>query len=110
MSVEHAKSAHGPVDYTALFEKLSSRRRRLLRLGLVRQEDWTRLPTEGIYQIVISEVLETGSAHPLVHGGSRAFAVAAVLDLGLRMLESPWGRQGMFPFIPPTALPGLTRF
>ncbi|KAM7205509.1 hypothetical protein V8F20_003093 [Naviculisporaceae sp. PSN 640] len=95
MSVEHAQSAHGPVDFAALFKKLSSRQRRLLRLGLVRSKDWTQLPTEGIYQIVISEILETGSAHALVHGGSRAFAVTAVLDLGLRMLESPRGRQAL---------------
>lgn len=53
-----------------------------------------QLPTEGIYQIVISEVLETGSTRPLVPGDSRTFTVAAVLDLGLRMLESPRGRQG----------------
>ncbi|KAK4216999.1 hypothetical protein QBC37DRAFT_309090 [Rhypophila decipiens] len=95
MSVEHAKSAHGSVDTAALSENLSSKKQRLLRWGLVREKDWTQLPTEGIYQIAISEVLETGSAHPLVHGGSRAFAVTAVLDLGLRMLESPRGRQAL---------------
>ncbi|KAM7199316.1 hypothetical protein V8F33_004564 [Rhypophila sp. PSN 637] len=95
MSVEHAKSAHGSVDTAALSENLSSKQQRLLRWGLVREKDWAQLPTEGIYQIVISEVLETGSAHTLIHGGSRAFAVAAVLDLGLRMLESPRGRQAL---------------
>ncbi|KAK3329793.1 hypothetical protein B0H66DRAFT_38201 [Apodospora peruviana] len=95
ISVEQANLSHGPVDSVVLSEKLSKRQRGLLRLGLVRSHDWTELPIEGIYQIVISEVLETGSAHALVHGGSRAFAVTAVLDLGLRMLESPRGRTAL---------------
>lgn len=95
MSIDHAEAAYGPVDLTALSKNLSTKQRALLRIGLVRSDEWTKLPTAGIYQIVISEVLETGSSHPLVHGGSRAFAVTAVLDLGLRMLESPRGKQGM---------------
>lgn len=101
MSIEHAESAHEPVDPTVLSKNLSPKQRKLLRLGLVRPEECTQLPTEGIYHIIISEVLETGSSHPLIHGGSRAFAVTAVLDLGLRMLDSPRGREGIPPPLSP---------
>ncbi|KAJ4296156.1 hypothetical protein N0V88_004860 [Collariella sp. IMI 366227] len=51
--------------------------------------------TEGLYQIVISEVLINGGVYPLERGGGRAFAVSSVLDLGLRMLESHRGRNAL---------------
>lgn len=63
-------------------------------MGLVRSEQWKGLPTEGLYQVVLFEVLDDGSTHPLEHGGGRAFTVASVLDLGLRMVESRRGRDG----------------
>jgi len=66
-------------------------------MGLVKSEQWRRLPAEGLYQIVISEVLDNGKTYPLDRSGGRAFSVTSVLDLGLRMMESERGRTGTFP-------------
>lgn len=94
MSVERAQQSYGPVNKAALSTRLSKPERGLLRMGLVKSEQWKQLPTEGIYQIVILEVLDDGQTYPLERGGGKAFAVTAVLDLGLRMLESSRGRDG----------------
>lgn len=94
MSLERAHRSYGPVDEKALSNRMSKSERGLLRMGLVKSEQWKQLPTEGLYQVVISEVLDDGAAHALERGGGRAFAVTAVLDLGLRMLESDRGRDG----------------
>ncbi|KAK4116533.1 hypothetical protein N656DRAFT_256571 [Canariomyces notabilis] len=95
MSVERAHRSYGPVDKEALSSQLSKSERRLLRLGLVKSERWRQLPTEGLYQVVILEVLDDGRPYPLKRGGGRAFAVASVLDLGLRMLECSQGREAL---------------
>ncbi|KXX74095.1 hypothetical protein MMYC01_208906 [Madurella mycetomatis] len=95
MSVERAQQSYGPVNKTALSTRLSKPERGLLRMGLVKSEQWKQLPTEGIYQIVILEVLDDGQTYPLERGGGKAFAVTAVLDLGLRMLESSRGRDAL---------------
>lgn len=94
MSVDRAYQSYGPVNKEALSRQLSRSERGLLRLGLVKPEQWRQQPTEALYQVVISEVLDDGQTQHLERGGGRAFAVAAVLDLGLRMLESPRGRDG----------------
>lgn len=94
MTVERAHRSYGPVDRESLSGKLTRSERGLLRMGLVKSEQWKQLPTEGLYQVVISEVLDDGTTRPLERGGGRAFAVTAVLDLGLRMLESSRGRDG----------------
>lgn len=65
-------------------------------MGLVKSEQWKQLPTEGLYQVAISEVLDGGTMRALERGGGRALAVTAVLDLGLRMMESDRGRDGRF--------------
>jgi hypothetical protein len=96
MSLERAHRSYGPVNTEALSGRLPKSERGLLRMGLVRSEQWRQLPTEGLYQLVISEVRDDGRTYPLERGGGRAFAVASVLDLGLRMLESERGRAGMF--------------
>ncbi|KAL2128301.1 hypothetical protein VTI74DRAFT_9365 [Chaetomium olivicolor] len=95
ISVERAHRSYGPVDTEALSGRLSASEKALLRMGVVKSEQWRQLPTDGLYQIVISEVLDDGRAHPLERGGGRAFAVTAVLDLGLRMLESVRGRGAL---------------
>jgi hypothetical protein len=100
MSVERAHRSYGPVNKEVLSGRLSKSERGLLRMGLVRSEQWRRLPTEGLYQLVVSEVLDDGRTYPLERGGGRAFAVASVLDLGLRMLESERGRAGMYLKLP----------
>ena len=92
--VEEAHRAYGPVDKQALSGGLSKSERGMLRIGLGRSEQWRRLPAEGLFQIVISEVLDSGATLPLERDGGRAFAVTSVLDLGLRMLESERGRDG----------------
>jgi hypothetical protein len=96
MTVERAHRSYGPVDKEALAGRLLSKpvERGMLRMGLVKSEQWRQLPTEGLYQVVISEVLDDGGTYPLERGGGRAFAVTCVLDLGLRMLESARGRDG----------------
>ncbi|KAL2019799.1 hypothetical protein VTK56DRAFT_9150 [Thermocarpiscus australiensis] len=95
MSAERAHQSYGPVDCGAPSSRLSKSERGLLRMGLVKSEQWRQLPAEGLYQIVISEVREDGAIYPLERGGGRAFAVAAVLDLGLRMLESDRGQEAL---------------
>ncbi|KAL2193765.1 hypothetical protein P885DRAFT_44533 [Corynascus similis CBS 632.67] len=95
MSVEHAHRSYGPVDREALHSRLSKSERGLLRMGLVKSEQWRRLPAEGLYQIVISEVLDNGKTYPLDRSGGRAFSVTSVLDLGLRMMESERGRTAL---------------
>ncbi|KAL2166881.1 hypothetical protein VTG60DRAFT_2060 [Thermothelomyces hinnuleus] len=95
MSVEHAHRTYGPVDREALHSRLSKSERGLLRMGLVKSEQWRRLPAEGLYQIVISEVLDNGKTYPLERNGARAFSVTSVLDLGLRMMESDRGRTAL---------------
>ncbi|KAL1837259.1 hypothetical protein VTJ49DRAFT_4083 [Mycothermus thermophilus] len=93
--VEDAHRSYGPVDKQALAGRLPRAERGILRMGLVKPEQWRQMPTEGIYQLAITEVLDTGATVPLDRAGGRAFAVASVLDLGLRMLESERGRQGL---------------
>ncbi|EAQ92881.1 predicted protein [Chaetomium globosum CBS 148.51] len=95
MSVEHAHRAYGPVDKEALSGRLSKSERGLLRVGLVRSEQWRQLPTEGLYQVIISEVLDNGLTYPLERSGGRAFTVTSVLDLGLRMMEGERGRTAL---------------
>ncbi|KAK3310709.1 uncharacterized protein B0T15DRAFT_46639 [Chaetomium strumarium] len=95
MTVERAHRSYGPVDKEALAGRLSKSERGMLRMGLVKSEQWRQLPTEGLYQVVISEVLDDGATYPLERGGGRAFAVTCVLDLGLRMLESARGRSAL---------------
>ncbi|KAH6854170.1 hypothetical protein B0I37DRAFT_305038 [Chaetomium sp. MPI-CAGE-AT-0009] len=95
MSVEHAHRSYGPVNREALSGRLSKSERGLLRVGLVKEEQWKRLPTEGIYQIIISEVLDNGMTYPLERSGGRAFTVTSVLDLGLRMMEGERGRTAL---------------
>lgn len=105
MSVERAHRSYGPVNKDTLVGRLSKSERGMLRTGLVKSEQWTQLPTEGLYQVLISEVLDDGRTYPLERGAARAFTVTAVLDLGLRMLESPRGRDGKsLLLITPTAL------
>lgn len=94
MSVEHAHRTYGPVNMETLHGRLSKSERGMLRMGLVKSEQWRRLPAEGLYQVIISEVLDNGKTYPLEHNGGRAFSVASVLDLGLRMMESERGRTG----------------
>ena len=94
MYVERAHRSYGAVDKEALTGRLSKSERAMLRMGLVKSEQWRQLPTEGLYQIIISEVLDNGVTYPLERSGGRAFAVTSVLDLGLRMLESARGRGG----------------
>ncbi|KAK0728952.1 hypothetical protein B0T21DRAFT_292075 [Apiosordaria backusii] len=50
---------------------------------------------DGLYGVCISELLDNGTTIPLEQGGGRAWVVSAVLDLGLRMLESPRGREAL---------------
>ncbi|KAH6619484.1 hypothetical protein B0J18DRAFT_370558 [Chaetomium sp. MPI-SDFR-AT-0129] len=96
ISTDHAHRSFGPVDRAALAEKLPSRAERgLLRMGLVRSDRWKQMPAEGLYQLVISEVLDNGLTYPLERSGGRAFAVTSVLDLGLRMMESERGKQAL---------------
>ncbi|KAL2261704.1 hypothetical protein VTK26DRAFT_3577 [Humicola hyalothermophila] len=95
MTVEHAHRSYGPVDKGTLSSKLTRSERGLLRMGLVNSEQWKQVPTEGLYQVVIFEVLDNGAILPLERGGGRAFAVTSVLDLGLRMLESSRGRDAL---------------
>ncbi len=94
MYVERAHRSYGAVDKEALTGRLSKSERAMLRMGLVKSEQWRQLPTEGLYQVIISEVLDNGATYPLERSGGRAFAVTSVLDLGLRMLESARGRGG----------------
>lgn len=94
MSLEHAHRSYGPVDRAALSGRMSKSERGLLRMGLVKPQQWRQQPTEGLYQVVISEVLDNGATYPLDRSGGRAFAVTSVLDLGLRMMESDRGRTG----------------
>ncbi|KAK3362272.1 hypothetical protein B0T25DRAFT_1945 [Lasiosphaeria hispida] len=94
ITVQQAYLQYGPVDREALQKRLSRKQRGILRFGLVRSNLWRQLPTEGIYQVAILEDLDTG-IYALPRGGGRAFAVTAVLDLGLRMLESPRGRLAL---------------
>ncbi|KAK3902337.1 hypothetical protein C8A05DRAFT_33956 [Staphylotrichum tortipilum] len=93
--VERAHRSYGAVDQDALAVRMSKPERALLRAGLVRSERWRALPVEGLYQLVIAEVMDNGACCPLERGGGRAFAVTAVLDLGLRMLESERGRTAL---------------
>ncbi|KAK3300786.1 uncharacterized protein B0H64DRAFT_23048 [Chaetomium fimeti] len=95
MSTEHAHRSYGPVNREALSGSLSKSERGLLRVGLVKSEHWKRLPTEGLYQIIISEVLDNGMTYPLERSGGRAFTVTSVLDLGLRMMEGERGRTAL---------------
>ena len=106
MYVERAHRSYGAVDKEALTGRLSKSERAMLRMGLVKSEQWRQLPTEGLYQIIISEVLDNGATYPLERSGGRAFVVTSVLDLGLRMLESARGRGGMrhLPFSSTTCL------
>jgi hypothetical protein len=99
MSVEHAHRAYGPVNKEALSSRLSKSERGLLRVGLVKSDQWRQLPTEGLYQVIISEVLDNGMTYPLERSGGRAFTVTSVLDLGLRMMEGERGRIGMWLFV-----------
>jgi hypothetical protein len=94
MSLEHAHRSYGPVDRAVLSGRMSKSERGLLRVGLVKSRQWTQLPVEGLYQVVITEVLDNGATYPLDRSGGRAFAVTSVLDLGLRMMESDRGRTG----------------
>ncbi|KAK4132357.1 hypothetical protein BT67DRAFT_86465 [Trichocladium antarcticum] len=95
MSVERAHRSYGPVDKQALSGRMSKSERGLLRMGLVKSAQWKQLPTEGLYQVAISEVLDGGTMRALERGGGRALAVTAVLDLGLRMVESDRGRDAL---------------
>ncbi len=94
MYVERARQSYGAVDQSALAVRMTRPERALLRAGLVRGERWRALPVEGLYQLVIAEVLDNGACCALERGGGRAFAVTGVLDLGLRMMESDRGRTG----------------
>lgn len=110
-SVERAhRSAGSAAEKRALPNRLRKSERGMLRMGSKKSEQWKRSPTEGLYQVVVSEVREDGRTHPLERGGGRAFAVTSVLDLGLRMLESPRGRSGMWLLIPHTHCGRLTVF
>ncbi|KAK4180796.1 hypothetical protein QBC36DRAFT_306970 [Triangularia setosa] len=51
--------------------------------------------TDGLYGVCISERLDNGTTIPLEPSGGRAWVVSAVLDLSLRMLESPRGREAL---------------
>ncbi|KAK4128981.1 hypothetical protein N657DRAFT_676684 [Parathielavia appendiculata] len=93
MSVERVHHSDCPGDSEAVFDRLVQSERGPLSTGLVKSEQWRQLPTEGLYQLVMSELLDDGCTHPLEPGGGRAVAVACVLDLGLRMLESDRGRD-----------------
>ncbi|SPQ18557.1 c8fc23e9-1efd-473f-af24-dadee03ee630 [Thermothielavioides terrestris] len=95
MSVGRTHRSHGPVDRHTLANRLSKSERGKPRMGLVKSQQWKRLPIEGLYQVVISEVLDDGRVLPLERGRGKAFAVTTVLDLGLRMLESPRGRAAL---------------
>lgn len=106
MYVERAHRSYGPVDQQVLSNRMSKSERAMLRMGFVKSDQWRQLPTEGLFQIVISEVLDNGATYPLERGGGRAFAVTSVLDLGLRMLESARGRGGAW-FSPLVSLPEL---
>ncbi|KAK4105935.1 hypothetical protein N658DRAFT_538347 [Parathielavia hyrcaniae] len=81
---------HCPVEREAPSDRLCNSQ-----WGLVKSEQRRQLPTEGLHQLVLSEVLDDGSTRPLECGGGRAVAVACVLDLGLRMLESGRGRDAL---------------
>ncbi|KAK4190574.1 hypothetical protein QBC35DRAFT_75089 [Podospora australis] len=63
---------------------------------LLKSDQWRAFPSpEGLYQVCISEVLDNGAIIPLESGGGRAWVVTAVLDLGLRMMESSRGRGAL---------------
>nr|CDP23194.1 Putative protein of unknown function [Podospora anserina S mat+] len=51
--------------------------------------------TGGLYGVCISELLDNGTTIPLEPSGGRAWVVSSVVDLGIRMLESPRGRQAL---------------
>ncbi|EGS16985.1 uncharacterized protein CTHT_0073100 [Thermochaetoides thermophila DSM 1495] len=65
----------------------------VLRSGPVKSSQWNQIQLDGLYQLVVCEVRQDGITYPLDRGSRQAFAVASVLDLGLRMLESPRGRD-----------------
>ncbi|KAK3393496.1 hypothetical protein B0H63DRAFT_531315 [Podospora didyma] len=98
LTPEQAQSGrYGPVERGTLTRKFSTKEetkgeRSNLQIGLVRPRE---LPAEGIYHIAISEVTGTENYQPLERGAGRTFAIASVLDLGLRMLESPRGRDAL---------------
>lgn len=65
----------------------------VLRSGPVKSSQWNQIQLDGLYQLVVCEVRQDGITYPLDRGSRQAFAVASVLDLGLRMLESSRGRD-----------------
>lgn len=64
--------------------------------------------TGGLYGVCISELLDNGTTIPLEPSGGRAWIVSSVVDLGIRMLESPRGRQGQSTLPPPPYSLSLT--
>jgi hypothetical protein len=94
MSLEHSHRSYDPVDRSFMSGRMAKYEMGMMRMGLVKSQQWMQLPVEGLYQVVITEVLDNGATYPLDRSGGRAFAVTSVLDLGLRMMESDRGRTG----------------
>ncbi|KAK3990351.1 hypothetical protein QBC44DRAFT_265127 [Cladorrhinum sp. PSN332] len=92
--VERAQSCVAPVelDGKPIIRNFSKIHRSLGRSDTTSRG---RLPLEGLYQVCISEVLDGGLTYPLEHGGGRFFIVSAVLDLGLRIMESSRGQNAL---------------
>ncbi|KAK4167070.1 hypothetical protein QBC43DRAFT_256075 [Cladorrhinum sp. PSN259] len=93
MSIGRAQSCVAPVelDGRPIVRGFSKIQR-----DVPRSDPWGRLlPLEGLYQVCISEVLDNGLTYPLEHGGGRFFIVSAVLDLGLRIMESSRGQNAL---------------
>ncbi|KAK0660509.1 hypothetical protein QBC41DRAFT_341081 [Cercophora samala] len=62
--------------------------------GRLRPQPLPKEP-DGLYGVCISELLDNGTTISLEPSGGRAWVVSAVVDLGIRMLESPRGREAL---------------
>ncbi|KAK4229164.1 hypothetical protein QBC38DRAFT_124764 [Podospora fimiseda] len=91
MTVERAQSCVAPVELEG-----KPIIRGYSKIHRSHSQSWgRRVSAEGLYQVCISEVLDNGLTYPLEHGGGRFFIVSAVLDLGLRMMESSRGQTAL---------------